>query len=250
MKIVATIEARMGSTRLPGKVLANIGRWSSLELQIGRLKRSGRINEIVLATTVNREDDVLEEFAMDHNVSFFRGSEQDILTRILGAASSFNGDLLVQVTGDCPLIDPEIIDDVIYKYLELTPNIDFVSNEINRTYPIGLDCRVLSVDFLRQIDEACDSAIHRSHGTTYVYASPESYRFRCFNIEAKEELRYPNWRWTLDTIDDLLFFRRLYDHFGNELMRISAIDLATWLRDKPEVLMLNSSVQQKRIEDG
>jgi spore coat polysaccharide biosynthesis protein SpsF len=250
MKIVATIEARMGSTRLPGKVLANIGKWSSLELQIGRLKRSDCIDEIILATTVSRHDDVLEEFAIDHNVSFFRGSEQDILTRILGAASAFNGDLLVQLTGDCPLIDPEIVDDVVHKYLELTPNIDFVSNEINRTYPIGLDCRVLSLDFLRQIDEECNSAIHRSHGTTYIYTSPESHRFRCFNLEAKEELRYPNWRWTLDTIEDLLFFRRLYDHFGNKLMKISAMELATWLYDKPGVLSLNSSVQQKRIEDG
>lgn len=250
VKIIATIEARMGSTRLPGKVLAKIGRWSSLELQIERLKRSNYIDEIVLATTTNTDDDVLEIFAMNQSVSFFRGSEQDVLQRILGAARASKGSLLVQLTGDCPLIDSEIVDDLIKKYLELEPNIDFVSNEINRSYPIGLDCRVLSVDLLHKINDECESLIHRSHGTTYVYASAESHRFRCLNIEAPVVLRHPDWRWTLDTAEDLVFFRSLYDYLGGELTRISAIELAAWLRDKPEVRRINSSVQQKRIEDG
>lgn len=240
----------MNSTRLPGKVLREIGAWPSLELQLKRLKRSQNIDSIVVATTTNVSDDVIEAFAKNHGVSCFRGSEEDVLGRILGAAQSSGGELLVQITGDCPLIAPEVVDQVIDCYRQAAPSVDFVSNAIARTFPIGLDCRVFPVAILSEVDRVCDDPIHRVHGSTYIYAGPGSQHYRCLNVSATGNLRHPNWRWTLDTPEDLRFMCHIAEVFGEQLVELSAEVLATWLLDHPEVLSINSSVRQKAIRDG
>lgn len=250
MKTVATIEARMNSTRLPGKVLMTIGAWSSLELQLIRLKRSQNIDSIVLATTTNTSDDVLAAFAENHGVPCFRGSEEDVLGRILGAAESVGGELLVQITGDCPLIAPEVVDNVIDCYRRADPPADFVSNEIERTFPIGLDCRVFPVEVLREVDRVCGDPTHRVHGSTYIYAGPGRQRYRCINVPATGSLRNPSWRWTLDTPEDLKFLRYIAKVFGEQLVDLSAQSLAAWLSDHSDVLSINATVRQKAIGDG
>lgn len=227
-----------------------IGAWPSLELQLTRLKRSQNIDSIVLATTTNASDDVLAAFAENHGVPCFRGSEEDVLGRILGAAQSVDGELLVQITGDCPLIAPEVVDKVIDCYRLAAPPADFVSNEIERTFPIGLDCRVFPVAVLREVDRVCDDPTHRVHGSTYIYVGPGSQRYRCINVSATGNLRHPSWRWTLDTPEDLRFMRHIAEVFGEQLVDLSAQELATWLLDHPDVLSINATVRQKAIGDG
>ncbi|MDH5523674.1 MAG: glycosyltransferase family protein [Desulfobulbaceae bacterium] len=250
MKIIATIEARMGSTRLPGKVLTDIGGMRSLECQISRLWRSTLIDEIVLATTVNQLDDTLVDFANEVGVHVYRGSENDVLGRILGAAKSVNGELQVQTTGDCPFIDPEIVDQVIQCYLDAHGKYDFVSNEMERTYPIGLDCRVFPVSVLEQVDRVCGDSIHRVHGSTYIYMGPGKEQYQCHNLLAPPNLLHPDWRWTLDTPEDLLFLQKVAAHFRERITEFAADELAQWLQKHPEVVAINSEVNQKSIEEG
>lgn len=250
MNIVATIEARMGSSRLPNKVLMDLGGMRSLECQIKRLSRSKLINKIVLATTDKKEDDPLEAFAKEMQIPCFRGSEEDILARILGASESQNGELQVQITGDCPFIDPTVVDQVIQVYLDDQENYDFVSNEIERSYPIGLDCRVFPVKVLKEVDEVCKDPVHRIHGSTYIYMGPGKTKYRSKNIFAPENLRHPDWRWTLDTPEDLKFFQTIFKYFGEEIVSLDSAELADWLRKNPQVLEINSNVRQKSIEEG
>jgi spore coat polysaccharide biosynthesis protein SpsF len=250
MKTVATIEARMNSTRLPGKVLMDIGGIRSLECQIKRLEHSTFIDEIVLATTTNEIDDELVSFASEMEISVYRGDEDDVLARILGAAKSVDGDLQVQITGDCPLIDPVIVDQVIKTYLDFDGEIDFVSNEIIRSFPIGLDCRVFPVNILAAVDRACSDPIHRVHGSTYIYVGEGKEKYKSLNLSAPDELNHPEWRWTLDTKEDLEFLRAITDSIGDEITTISANDLTSWLLEHPEIISINSKVRQKRIEEG
>jgi spore coat polysaccharide biosynthesis protein SpsF len=248
MKIVATIEARMNSSRLPGKVLMDIGGINSLKCQIQRLRRSNYIDEIVIATTNNQSDDVLANFANDNDIELYRGSENDVMSRILRAAKSISGDLQVQTTGDCPLIDPKIVDLVIEKFLEGDGRYDFVSNEIIRSYPIGLDCRVFPVSILARADSLCRDPIHRSHGSTYIYKGNSN--FVCKNVMAPDSLNRPDLRWTLDEIADLKFIQAVVKNFTGRLVDFTAKDLINWLDEHPEIMSINANVQQKEIKEG
>ena len=250
MKTVATIEARMTSTRLPGKVLMDIGGIRSLECQIKRLGRSKHIDEIVLATTTNESDDELVSFADEMGISVYRGDENDVLARILGAVQSVNGDLQVQITGDCPFIDPVIVDQVIEAYLDFDGEIDFVSNEIIRSFPIGLDCRVFSVDVLAEVDKLCTDPMHRVHGSTYIYAGDGQSIYRTYNLLAPSSLNYPSWRWTLDTSEDLNFFLKIANKFKENIVNLTSQELADWLLDNKDVLAINQDVEQKTFADG
>jgi spore coat polysaccharide biosynthesis protein SpsF len=250
MKIVATIEARMNSNRLPGKVLMDIGGISSLACQIQRMRKSRLITDIVLATTVNSSDDELDKFADDNGVIIFRGSENDVMSRILGAAKSCGGDLLVQTTGDCPLIDATIIDKVIKVFLDAQGRYDFVSNEIIRSYPIGLDCRVFPIDVLARADRLCNDPMHRMHGSTYIYHGEGKRYFVSKNVLAPENINYPDYRWTLDESADLEFLRAVLHEFEARITEFTAIDLMNFLNEHPDVVSINAGVRQKEIEEG
>ncbi|MFT7638207.1 MAG: spore coat polysaccharide biosynthesis protein SpsF, partial [Candidatus Omnitrophota bacterium] len=142
VKKVATIQARMNSARLPGKVLMSLANQPALERMCERVRRAKFVDEIVIATTISREDDVIVEWARANNISVFRGSEEDVLERVLGAARKFNADIIIQLTGDCPLIDPLIIDQLVEMYV--STDTDYVSNIMRRSYPRGLDTQVFS----------------------------------------------------------------------------------------------------------
>ena len=239
----------MSSTRLPGKVLMDIGGYKSLELQIKRLRLSKLIDEIVIATTINDVDDVIEDFGNSLNCKVARGSEDDVMERILHAVKSADGDIQVQTTGDCPLIDPRLIDSLI-SFLLSNQEYDFVSNEIKRTYPIGLDCRVFKVAALEKASSLCDDPIHRVHGSTFMYTGEHKSLFSSKNIQAPENIFYPNWRWTLDTREDLEFLRAILKNFGTDIISLSAPSLAEWLIKNPSITEINNDVKQKSLEEG
>ncbi len=206
-RVVATIEARMGSTRLPGKVLKEAVGKPMLELMVERLKRVPSLSGIVVATTVNPPDDAIVDLAERLGVGWHRGSEMDVTARLLGAAEAHAIDVIVETTGDCPLIDPDVVDRCIRTYLE--SGVDYVSNVLERTYPIGMDTQIFSTATLADVDRRTREPFDREHGAVYIYRNPEIYSVK--NVAAPAEFTDPKLRLTLDTIEDYQLIVEVFD---------------------------------------
>jgi len=171
----------MGSSRLPGKVLLPALGKPMLQHMIDRVRRSAHVQEVVIAMPIGAENDPIADLATQLGVSHYRGSEDDVLLRVVGAARSCDADVVVQLTGDCPVVDPAHIDECVDRYLE--GGWDYVANEIVRTYPIGFDIAVMATDLLAStLDEPDLTNADREHVTTYIVDRPE--RFRQFNVQA------------------------------------------------------------------
>lgn len=242
MKIVSTIEARMGSTRLPGKTLAPIIGRPMLELLVERLKRVKQIDEIVVATTVKPEDDVIEELANRLEVGCFRGSSEDVLERVLKAAQKFQADLIVEMTGDCPLLDVEIVEQVVSLFL--SGNYDYVSNTLKRTYPRGLDTQVFPTWVLAEVAEITQRPADRENVSLYIYEHPEQYKLG--NLVAPSEIYWPDLRLTVDTKEDLALVCEIYERIYPEKPYFSLQDVVKLLNTHPE-LISNAHIQQKPV---
>jgi len=198
-KIIATIEARMGSTRLPGKVLLPAAGKPMLHHMVERVQRSAYVDEVVIAMPMGVENDPIADLAKRLDVPCYRGSENNVLLRVLEAAQFHQADVIVQLTGDCPLMDPRLIDECVEKYRE--GQWDYVANELIRTYPIGFDVAVLSTELLaRTLNEPDLTDEDREHVTTYSVDRPNKYRL--FNVAAPPHLDHPELQVTLDTPED------------------------------------------------
>ena len=205
MNYLVTIEARMRSSRLPGKVLKPIMGKPMLALMIERLQYARTIDGIVVATTVNASDDPIVKLADELEVGCFRGSEEDVLSRVLGVARHYRADVIVETTGDCPLIDPAIVDKVVSDYR--IGGADFVSNTLEYSTPIGTDVRVFSTDSLAEIDGVSQDPADREHVSLYYWEHPEKYRLRNVKTEMPPEVR--DLRLTVDTPEDLEMISKL-----------------------------------------
>lgn len=220
-KIVATIEARMTSSRLPGKVLMEYEGITNLEHIIRRLRRSKVVDEVVVATTINETDDPIIELCNNINCKFYRGSEEDVLLRVLEAAKSVNATHIVEVTGDCPIVDWRIIDRIHDVFF--TGDYDYVANVIERTYPRGLDIQIFPVAVLDRVNELTKSPVDHEHVSLYIYTHPEIFRIK--NVAAEPEIHFPEYEITLDTPEDYRLisdiYRRLYplnNDFDSEMV--------------------------------
>ena len=182
-----TIEARMNSSRLPGKVMKKVNGKSMLEYMVSRVKKVPNINKIVIATSINSEDDAIVQEANNLGVAIYRGSENDVMSRVLCAAEENKFDEFVALTGDCPLIDPKIISEVIYEFIH--NNFDYISNAIVRSYPDGMDVQVLNFRSLKLSSEMTQEQLHREHVTLHIYKNPDIFRVK--NITANLELFWP-----------------------------------------------------------
>ena len=246
MKIVATIEARMTSSRLPGKVLMYLLGRPALEMMIERIKKSRYIDEIIIATTTNKSDEKIVELANSLGVSVHRGSEDDVLKRVLSAAESVNADLLVKLTGDCPLIDPIIIDQTITAHL--SGDYDYTSNLLNeRTFAIGLDTEVLWLDTLKKVNDSTNEPMDRTHVTCYIYHNPQ--HFRLNGIKANAHNQSGDLRITLDTKDDYELISKIFETLYPNNPNFGAKDIIKLLRSNPELININSKVRQKKVEE-
>jgi spore coat polysaccharide biosynthesis protein SpsF (cytidylyltransferase family) len=245
MKVVAIVQARMGSTRLPGKVLADLGGRPLLEHVIRRVALSVLTDEVWVATTERKDDDILAALARETGASVFRGAESDVLGRYAGTAKAASADVCVRVTADCPLIDAEIVDRVIDAFLDAPAGADYASNRLKPGFPRGLDTEVFTVEALGIADREATLPFDRSHVTTYLYRHPE--RFRLLDVENDEDLS--SWRWTVDEADDLRFVRAVIAALGPG-ERAGFREIRALLRRRPELLSINAHVIQKRIEDG
>ncbi|MBN3039638.1 MAG: glycosyltransferase family protein [Candidatus Omnitrophica bacterium] len=242
-KIVATIEARFASTRLPGKTLLKIMGKPTLELIIERLKQSRYIDQIVVATTINPDCDGIEYLTKRLGVGCFRGSEEDVLDRVLKAAKAYKTDIIVEMTGDETLIDPKIVDETIQYYLN--NDFDYVSNILDRRYPRGLDTQVFSRSVLEEVSRLTDDPADRENVSLYIYEHPKKYSLG--SVKAPDDLNHPDWRWTLDTKEDFEFIKTVYEALYPLKKYFDAYDILDFLNKNPQVLEINRKIVQKAV---
>lgn len=211
-KTVAIIQARLGSSRLPGKILLEIAGQSMLERVVARVQQAKQIDQVVIATTTEQTDDPLIEYCEDRNWNYYRGSEYDVLSRYLETAQHFSATQVVRVTSDCPLIDPEVIDQLVQLSVASgnNPKLDYCCNFYpERHYPRGLDCECISIEALQRIERLATTPEYREHVTLYAYRNPE--QFSIGSLECTDN--FSEFRWTVDTPQDLELARAIYQHF-------------------------------------
>lgn len=245
-RVIAIIQARMSSTRLPGKVLLDLEGRPVLERMIERVKRSKLVNETVVATTTDPTDDPIVVLCEQLGTPVFRGSLPDVLDRYYQCARQFEAEIVVRLTGDCPLIDPELIDEVIYGLLD-SPS-DFCCNRLpppfTRSFPIGLDVEACTFAALETAWKNATEKHDREHVMPYLYEVPG--RFRVTQYHNDDDYGYL--RWTLDTPEDLALLREVIRRLGgrNDFTWEDVLEL--FLAD-PELQTLNQSVKHKTMYD-
>ena len=225
-RVVAIVQARMTSTRLPGKVLADLCGRPALAALIARTRQSRLLDAIVVATTVNATDDPLAGLCAELGVPVYRGDEADVLGRYREAAAFAEADTVVRITGDCPMIDPGVIDQAIAMYAH--GDWDYVSNCNIRTYPDGLDVEVFSRAALEEADREANHAFLREHVTPYIRGTRPEYGSGAFKVgQLVFDADFGHIRWTLDTADDLQRIRRLVSALGENYTWLQALSVAT-----------------------
>jgi len=244
MKIVATIEARMTSSRLPGKVMLPAAGKSMLEHLINRLKQVPSLQEIVLATTVNVTDDCLVLEAKRLGVKYFRGSEEDVLERVLDAAASVAADIIVEITGDCPIIDPLLVEQTIQMFLH--NECDYLSNTHVQSYPIGMDTQVYRYETLKRSAAMTQDPLDHEHVTYHIVRNPQL--FSQIALIAPPDCSWPGLGLTLDEPQDYQLLKTLIEHFGEENPFFSCREAVAHLRRHPELLRINEDVKRKGHE--
>lgn len=244
MKTIATIEARMTSSRLPGKVLLPAQGVPMLARMVERLRMVPSLDGIVVATTVNATDDPIEALAGELGVGCWRGSEDDVLARVLDAAHAHDIGVIVELTGDCPLIDPAIVERCIQAYR--AAGVDYLSNVMERTYPIGMDTQVFATSVLDDVARRTSDPTDHEHVSLYIYRHPEIYSLR--NVAAPPEHHDPDLRLTLDTRQDYQLidavFAALLPSRGPGFTLGDVLDL---LRTRPELREINNHVAHRWV---
>lgn len=238
---VCTIEARMTSSRLPGKVLRPVLGRPLLELMVERLRRARQLDEIVVATTINSSDDEIEQLAARLGVGCFRGSEADVLGRVLGAADAYGADLIVETTGDCPLIDPVLIDQIIGTF---EANIvDYCGNCVVKSYPLGMAVQVFPRAVLQRVAEQTQDPADREHVSLYIYEHPE--QFRLLHITSGLSSEESALRLTVDTQDDLDLVTTVFETLYPVKPDFGLSDILDLFRRRPALASVNQHVVQR-----
>jgi len=239
-RMLAVVQARLGSTRLPGKALADIAGRPMIAHVMARIGATPGVDEVVLATTSSAADDALADFARSAGVACVRGSVDDVLDRFWWAARASPADAIVRVTADCPLLDPAVSGRVVAEFLRHAPGVDYASNVHPPSYPDGLDTEVIAREALERAwrESSPASSRDREHVTPYIWERrPEA--FRRVNVEHGEDLSAL--RWTVDDARDLGFVRSVYDALAPDGVRIFGMDeVLTLLRARPGLAALNT----------
>lgn len=243
MKIVATIEARMTSSRLPGKVmLTALGRPMLAHLT-SRLKAAPSIDEIVLATTVNAADDVLVDFAKKDGISVFRGSEEDVMARVIGAAESAQADVVVEITGDCPIIDPDLVEQTIRVFKH--HHVAYCANSFFSSYPDGMDTQVITLEALKKSFFMTNDPLDREHVSRHIVNNPQL--FPHAYLVAPPSLHWPGLGLTLDEPADYELISTLIENLGRDNPLFGCGDVIRFLRANPHLLQVNDMVIRKDL---
>lgn len=244
MRTGAIVQARIGSTRLPGKVIIDICGKPVIQHVIERLKQSKYLHEIIIATTELKQDDVIVEQAVKAGVKWFRGSEEDVLSRYYYAAKENNLDVIVRITSDCPLIDPYIIDEMIQIFINNDYNmVSNVSLDVKlRTFPRGLDAEIFPYTVLKEVFDNASEKYQREHVTPYIYENCNKF------FLYKNPINYSKYRWTLDTGEDLEMIKTVYNHLYHGEHNFFFRDITGLLEKHPEIADINRGVEQKKLK--
>jgi glutamate-1-semialdehyde aminotransferase/spore coat polysaccharide biosynthesis protein SpsF (cytidylyltransferase family) len=235
MRIVVIVQARMGSTRLPGKVLADVQGHPVLWHVVTRALLAPGANAVIVATSDKQQDDPIADLCQAHDIPCFRGSEGDVLDRYYGAAREHQADVVVRVTGDCPLLDPEVLDRVVQTYLQ--GGFDYVSNTLRPTYPDGLDAEVFSFAALEEAWRDASLPAEREHVTPYIRASG---RFRTRNVTSDVWPPTAHLRWTVDGPADLEFVRQVYARLGQGDRSFGWREVVRLSEEFPDLMQINA----------
>jgi len=260
-RVVAIIQGRMSSSRLPGKILADIAGQPMLQRVFIRTSRSATVTETIFSTTTDPSDDPVAEYCNFSGIPFTRGSLFDVLDRYYQAAQGAKADVVVRITADCPVMDPALVDDVVSTLLD--DEYDFVANRLpppfHRTYPIGLDVEACTFEVLGKAWQESRETFHREHVMPYFYEgvelsavsrqlsegiSPRGFRIALLNHTTD----FGDYRWTVDTPEDLEFMRQLYSRFDgrDDFSWKEVLDL---VHKEPKLMEINAGVQHKTLKD-
>lgn len=232
-KIGIIIQARVGSTRLPNKVLTDISGSPLLKHVVKRCEES-EVDQIIIATSINKENDSLEEFCIQNNYPFFRGSENNVLNRFYETAKKFRLDIIIRITGDCPLISPEVINLLIKKFKE--NDLDYVSNAAKRSFPRGLDCEIFSFNALEKAHNLAKEEKDFEHVTPFIYGNPNL--FKIGHLLAEKKLNHSEIRLCVDTLNDLKLIKEIYKNlYSGDTIPIDSV--INFLLKNPNLIEIN-----------
>jgi len=238
MKTLAIVQARMGSTRLPGKVMSPVLGVPMIELLLERLARAAGIDQILLATSSGEENDRLTEHVGQLGYPVYRGAEDDVLDRYYQAARLHEGDTIVRVTADCPMIDPDLVDEVVAVYKKA--GVDYASNIHPPTYPDGLDVEVFGFETLKAAWQVAAKPHEREHVTPYMWQSGE---FTLTNVHYQEDCS--NERWTVDETEDLQLINRVFEYFDPR-RDFGWRDVMALRQQQPDWFTVNNHLQRNQ----
>lgn len=262
MTVIAVIQARMGSSRLPGKVLLPLGDSTVLKTVVDRVRMASRVDKVVVATTMATADIEIERLCINNNIHCFRGSEADVLDRVYQAACRYRADHIVDITADCPLVDPRHIDRIVGDLLgcgtsqsprnrqDYKGAPDYVSNCIERDWPDGLDIQAYSIGALEAVWRSMDSV--REHVGWNIPQLAANLDLACRQIMAPRKYHLPAWGLTLDEINDYMLLKQVFAEMtlkaGSNLFSVE--DCLDWLLMRPDVLAINAGVIRKERGRG
>jgi spore coat polysaccharide biosynthesis protein SpsF (cytidylyltransferase family) len=237
MRVVGIIQARMGSSRFPGKVMMPLGSKIVIDHVVSRLSESKKIDLVVVATSLQPQDDIIENWCHDNEIQVFRGAEQDVLDRYQKASEFYNADVVVRITADCPFIDPEVVDKVIEGFFKG----GYDAFGLGGDFPDGLDCQVFSKHALQKAWSEATLLSDREHVGSYIENTNPS-GFNSGSVELFEGLGFH--RWTLDEDADYIFLTKLIDRVVHYNKDFRTADLLLCLEEYPDLLSINSSINR------
>ncbi len=235
----------MASSRLPGKVLADLGGQPVLAWVVRRAQRAKGIDRVVVATSVAAEDSVIAAYCKEQGFACTRGDLHDVLDRYVQTAHGYDADVVIRLTGDCPFIDPQMLDDNLHTFLNANPPLDFAANRLpgERTIPIGLDAEFCTIEALETAWREAQKPHQREHVMPFFYEHPQ--RFRILHIKHQSDCGH--YRWTVDTPEDLELLRKVVAHFKND--QFSWKEVLALFEAQPELARINAAVPHKSAHD-
>jgi spore coat polysaccharide biosynthesis protein SpsF len=242
-KISAVIEARMTSTRLPGKHMMLANGKPIISYLINRLKKVPSLDHIIMATTSNDTDNPLVELASKMNIDYFRGSEANVMLRVIESAESVSSETVVSITGDCPLIDPIIIEQAIQTFIQ--NECDYVNNAYIPGYPGGMNVQVYSLDSLKRSYNMTTEPLDLEHVTSHILRNPKI--FKHIYMIAPMDLSWPEISFELDEQNDYDFLKKIIEHFDTEEI-FSCKQVIDLLQENPDWVRINNKVSRKGFE--
>lgn len=242
-RVVAIVQARMGSTRLPGKVLKEVLGKPLLGFLVERIRRSRLISELVIATSTENSDDIIADYCAKQGIAVYRGSEADVLSRYAEAAAEYKADYIVRICADSPLIDPGMIDEIIQEFLDKYPSCDYLSNTLKQTCPLGMNTEIFSFQALQTAHLKARLPYEREHVTPYIYSNPQ-----LFSICQKHyQPDLSNFRLTVDMPEDFELVRTILEQLYLAKPGFSLSDVIAMLKEYPELYKINLHIQQTQI---